>query len=176
MGIDANTKAYLGRTPLHIAAEHGHIQAVKCLLKHVTNKNPALDEDGKLWTPLHYACDQGHLEIVKYLISESKQTSPLTINHWTPLHIAVGANQVEIVKFLCSEELICDPNAQTIEGWTCAHLAAKMDHLTCLRVLSEHKEIDLNVTDNTNQTPFQLAIESENNRIVDFFMDKCLKH
>ena len=133
------------------------------------------DEDGKLWTPLHYACDQGHLDIVKYLISESKATSPLTLNNWTPLHIAVGANQVEIVRYLCNS-VISDPNCQTIEGWTCAHLAAKMDHLTCLQVLSEHKDIDFNVTDNSNQTPFQLAIESEKHRIVDFFMDKCLKH
>ena len=168
-------KAYLGRTPLHIAAEQGHLEAVKCLLKYVSDKNPALDEDGMLWTPLHYACDQGHLEIVKVLISELEASSltMTTVSGWTPLHFAVDSNQIEIVRYLCS--VLDDPNAQTVEGWTCAHIAVKRNYLTCLTILSEHKKINLRLKDNAHQTPFFLAIELEREKIVDFLMDESLK-
>ena len=57
-------------TPLHYAAQFGHIEVTKCLIEkgaHVEVKN----EEGN--TPLHEAVDGGHFEVVKYLIEKGAQ-------------------------------------------------------------------------------------------------------
>ncbi|TRZ03944.1 hypothetical protein DNTS_029287 [Danionella cerebrum] len=54
------------RTPLHLAAEHGHEMLVSLLLENGARIN-AMDNNKD--TPLHCACRNGHLETVKVLIN-----------------------------------------------------------------------------------------------------------
>ena len=61
-GADVNVRDKHRRTPLHRAAQFGHVQAVQLLLRLGANKN-AEDENG--WTPLYRG--RAHPSIVKIL-------------------------------------------------------------------------------------------------------------
>ena len=53
--IDINPKCNPGMTPLHHAAENGHVGTYQLIIKHVEDKNP---ENVLGLTPLHFA--EGH--------------------------------------------------------------------------------------------------------------------
>ena len=72
---DKNPKGLYGKTPIHIAAEFGHLEAVKCLTKYATEKNPKMEVTGGFWTPLHFACDAGHFQVVEHLLEFIGQVS-----------------------------------------------------------------------------------------------------
>ena len=50
--------SHYGRTPLHYAAEAGHLNVVKYILDRISDKNPK-DTEGR--TPLHFAARRGHV-------------------------------------------------------------------------------------------------------------------
>ena len=54
-----------GKTPLHEAALHSHVNVIKFLLKHGAYVDP-LKRAG--WTPLMMACTKPDLEVVKILV------------------------------------------------------------------------------------------------------------
>ena len=62
-----------GLTPLHGAAQNGHLEVCKYLMNKVDNKNPA-ENTGT--TPLHCAADRGHLEICKFIASQIDNKNP----------------------------------------------------------------------------------------------------
>ena len=50
-----------GNTPLHIAAKHGHLAAIRILLDHfLSSEMQLLNNNGK--TPLHMAAEGGHMQ------------------------------------------------------------------------------------------------------------------
>jgi ankyrin repeat protein len=51
-------------TPLHFAANAGHLEVVRALLKAGAKVNAA---DEHLSTPFHWACANRHLEVVRLL-------------------------------------------------------------------------------------------------------------
>jgi len=55
------------QTPLHYAANNGHLSVVEYLVNQKTDIN-AKDKDG--WTPLHRASRLGHLSVVEYLVNQ----------------------------------------------------------------------------------------------------------
>ena len=58
----------LGRTPLHYAAQEGHLKTCALILKHVSIKHPTTDNFG--FTPRVLVHEQGHKEVLKLLDNE----------------------------------------------------------------------------------------------------------
>lgn len=57
----------VGRTPLHNAANNGHIEVVKHLIKKEADVN-VVDKYGR--SPLHDAAKHGHIEVVEVLLKK----------------------------------------------------------------------------------------------------------
>jgi ankyrin repeat protein len=91
---DKNPAAKDGWTPLHAAAQDGHLETVKLILQQAMDKNPA-DKDG--WTPLYSAADNGHLDIVRLILQHAKVKNPADKDGWTPLHLAAQGGHLETV-------------------------------------------------------------------------------
>ena len=72
-------------TPLHYAAEFGHIKVTKFLIEKGANIEVE-NEDGN--TPLHEAVDGGHFEVVKYLIEKGAQLDAKNKTNDTPRDMA----------------------------------------------------------------------------------------
>ncbi|XP_060972968.1 phytochrome-interacting ankyrin-repeat protein 2-like [Cannabis sativa] len=94
--VACNTKSK-GITPLHLAAEGGHISVMKELLKHGANIDAEVKHvnnggGGCGWTPLHYAAKERKREAVKFLV-ENGAFLASDINdfrHNPPLYYCVG--------------------------------------------------------------------------------------
>ncbi|KAJ0130907.1 hypothetical protein HZ326_26002 [Fusarium oxysporum f. sp. albedinis] len=65
VGINIDGKDSSGRTPLLLAAEHGHEAVVRLLLEGGAHTNAADKIEGR--TPLSYAVDNGHEAVVRLL-------------------------------------------------------------------------------------------------------------
>ena len=74
-----------GSTPLHGAAENGHLEVCSLIIDAIDNKNPA-DAYGN--TPLHAAARSGHLEVVRLIVENITDKSPANNNGKTPLDVA----------------------------------------------------------------------------------------
>ena len=110
--IKACIKDNLGRTPLHYAAQGGHLNVVTYvyikLQEVASGQHDWFDCYGSL--PLHIACSHGHLNVTDYLITKRKcGPSSQDKQGRTPLHYASENGHVNIVQYLT--QLGCDPNA-----------------------------------------------------------------
>jgi len=56
-----------GKSPLHLAANKGHLSIVEYLVNQKADIN-AKNQDGN--TPLHYAAANAHLSVVEYLVNQ----------------------------------------------------------------------------------------------------------
>ena len=90
-------------TPLHSAAQRGHLEIVKAITNVLIDKNP---KDAHGYTPLHAASSFGHLSTVEYLLTFEENVNVQTDAFWkkrTPLHSAVLYGHLNVVKFLISK-------------------------------------------------------------------------
>ncbi|KAE8392553.1 ankyrin repeat-containing domain protein [Aspergillus alliaceus] len=66
-GVNVNVQDSRGHTPLHIAAQHGHLGVVRLLLATEQIDVNARDHNGS--TPLHMASEKGHVDVVQLLVA-----------------------------------------------------------------------------------------------------------
>ncbi|GAB1200473.1 hypothetical protein APSETT444_009846 [Aspergillus pseudonomiae] len=66
-GVNVNVQDSRGQTPLHIAAQCGHLGVVRLLLATEHIDVNARDHHGS--TPLHVASEKGHVEVVQLLVA-----------------------------------------------------------------------------------------------------------
>ena len=81
-----------GATPLHLAAESGHLNVVKLLVEVGANKNqPALDGSTALNLAAERACHVTHVDVVGFLLLGQTRSSLLNRSKQgaIPLHLAV---------------------------------------------------------------------------------------
>jgi ankyrin repeat protein len=107
-------------SPLHIAAERGHLDFCKFIAKVSVTKSFE-------WSPLLFSAQAGHLEVSKYLYTAIDDKNPITRpSQITAQHMAAKQGHLEIYQFL--HESTNDINPIMQENITPLHLAAQYGH------------------------------------------------
>jgi serine/threonine-protein phosphatase 6 regulatory ankyrin repeat subunit B len=132
--IDALTN---GETALYLAAQDGHSDVVKVLLKNKANANIICTNNA---TPLFIAAQEGHSEVVKVLLENGANIDTLT-NGVSALYIATQFGHHNIVKLLLEEG--ADPNTCHPKGAILLPVAVQQGHLKVVKVLLE-KGVNIN--------------------------------
>lgn len=98
-GFPASKSDELGITPLHLAALHGHADAVRSLLAAGAGLAvDALSAEG--FSPLHNAALNGHAEVVRALLSAGASASQAHPCGPTALHLAARGGHAAAVELL----------------------------------------------------------------------------
>ncbi|CAN5962271.1 unnamed protein product [Sphagnum jensenii] len=180
-----------GNTPLHLASLGGHVKVVNMMLEHRTKLDLfSKNKDGN--TIFHLAAKGGHLEVVKVFLEDGKGKKLLNRgnNDWNrPLHLAIEEGHVNVVNTLleiAGNKL--NLNEKNKDGNTPLHLAAEGGHYNVgTRLLQffttennigfESKatnnvqkganKLNLNATNEEENTPLHLAAKEGHVKIVD---------
>ncbi|XP_054219826.1 histone-lysine N-methyltransferase EHMT1 isoform X40 [Homo sapiens] len=148
-GIDPNFKMehQNKRSPLHAAAEAGHVDICHMLVQAGANIDTC-SEDQR--TPLMEAAENNHLEAVKYLIKAGALVDPKDAEGSTCLHLAAKKGHYEVVQYLLSNGQM-DVNCQDDGGWTPMIWATEYKHVDLVKLLLS-KGSDINIRDNDDGT------------------------
>lgn len=92
------TSASSGCTPLHVAAQFGHVQIVERLLN-VKHLNIDATDQQEM-TALHLAISRGFEDICKYLLDNGASIKITTKQERTCLHLAADAGNTKIVSLI----------------------------------------------------------------------------
>jgi GA-binding protein transcription factor beta len=91
------TTDWLGTSPLHLAAQYGHVDTCERLLAAGISKDSRTKVDK---TPLHIAAQEGHSEVMELLLKNGADADSLDMLRMTPLHWAVERGNVNAVEML----------------------------------------------------------------------------
>ena len=86
-----------GDTPLHLAAEAGHLEIFKIIFNTVNEKSPS-NIFG--YTPIHTAAESGRLEVCKFIIENNEDPNMTNREGERPIHLAADNGHLEIFKFI----------------------------------------------------------------------------
>lgn len=170
-----------GYAPVHLAASHGCLQVLPCLLAMKANTSLTVAGWGALHlaaqtrqvqaakflvearamdfgavdgrTALHLAAEDGDVNMASCLLQSLTAASSLG---FTPLHVAAQRGHVAIVRLLL-EGLA--PVDQEANGWTALHLAAQDGHRQVARLLIAY-HADVAKTNSQGARPFEVAEEN----------------
>ncbi|KAL2792324.1 ankyrin repeat domain-containing protein 6 isoform d [Daubentonia madagascariensis] len=119
-----------GRTPLHLAANKGHLSVVQILLKAGCDLD--VQDDGDQ-TALHRATVVGNTEIIAVLIQEGCALDRQDKAGNTALHLACQNSHSQSTRILLLGGSRAD--LKNHAGDTCLHVAARYNHLSIIRLL-----------------------------------------
>lgn len=91
------TTDWLGTSPLHMAAQYGHLATAEVLLRAGISRDARTKVDR---TPLHIAGQEGHLEIVELLLRHGADIEAKDMLKMTPLHWAVERGHLAVIHSL----------------------------------------------------------------------------
>ena len=94
---DVNARCYYDRTPLHVASQEGHVDAVRVLLDHGAHVN---SQERVNWMPLHFASYRGNLKVVHLLLERGAALNARTYFDGSPVYLASGSGHLEVVRLL----------------------------------------------------------------------------
>ena len=159
-------------TPLHIAAEEGHINMVALLTaENISCNNPSVaDSNGN--TPLHTAAKHGHLSVVDFLVKNA-HFDPTIRNHRNgriPLHLAAEQGQLDIVKYFIEKQL-CDPSCPDEEGNTPLHFAAGSGKPQVVEYLIAEKKCDPMWRTKNGKTPLHCSSQNGHLEVVKYLTE-----
>ncbi|KAI4979379.1 hypothetical protein ZWY2020_016132 [Hordeum vulgare] len=158
-----------GSTPLHhVASEQSedYINIWYGLEKHATwhvlDANPyaAYDKDKNGLLPLHIAALMDRKVPIRILLKMCRGCIALRDSKKgrSFLHIAVANKALNVVRYACQEPAFAPIlNARDNDGNTALHLAVKVEVLAMFCRLLQNPKVLLNVRNNKEQTPLDLA-------------------
>ncbi len=138
LGAGVGARSLLGLTPLHLAVQCGHEQAIWILVNFGADVG-ARSCWGK--TALHLAAELGHVRIVRLLVEHGADVGVVDCQGWTPLHCAARFGHEHVIRVLV--ELGANLDVMDNQGRTPLRLAeayGNMEVLGALRLDINHIE------------------------------------
>ena len=123
IGFNSNCVDKAGNTPLHVAASHGHWEALKALSAH--GARPCASFAPASLTPLALACSTGRLAIAQHLVEVvGDAISAVDGAGRSILHHALDSNSPAVARYVLNR-IRNDFPRPAQDGTTCLMLAAK---------------------------------------------------
>ena len=125
-------------TPLHFAANNGHLEICQLIISNVDDKNPNANWAGEA-SPYHLASEKGHLEVVKLFLETLTDKNPMDEppKRGTPLHLAIENGHFEICQMIISQTTNKSPS---LNGKTPLHIAAEKCDDSIFKLIFENVE------------------------------------
>ncbi|XP_067100881.1 ankyrin repeat domain-containing protein 1b isoform X1 [Osmerus mordax] len=155
-GGDPNACDNFGRSALHKASSHGHVEVVSRLLEAGVD----IENKDKLQaTAVHCACRGGSQPVLELLLNQNASFSTRDKLLSTPLHVAVRTGHYE-----CAEHLIhcgAEVNAKDRDGDTPMHDAVRLNRFKILQLLLLHGA-NLKLKNSEGKSPMDCVLEWQN--------------
>ncbi|PSR93065.1 Ankyrin repeat-containing protein [Actinidia chinensis var. chinensis] len=155
----------LGETALFTAAERGHFDVVKELLKYA-NKDSISKKNLSGFDPLHIAARQGHHGIVQVLLDHDPELcKTIGPSNATPLISAASRGHTAVVNELLSKDCSLLEISRS-NGKNALHLAARQGHEDIVKALLDKDPQLARRTDKKGQTALHMAVKGVNCEVV----------
>ena len=155
LGASVNTCDCLGRTPLILAANQGHVNCVESLIHTwAADVNATTRTDVEVCrTALACAAEKGHHQCMDILIQAGADVNA-TVNS-KPLMLATVASQCESMRKLIKAG--ADVNATGEDGVTCLLVVCKHSYAECVELLIQ-QGADVNISDKEQNSPLIFTV------------------
>ncbi|XP_077406128.1 ankyrin repeat and SOCS box protein 3 [Vanacampus margaritifer] len=160
-----NSATHEGESACFLAARHGHLDAVRLLIKARANIDQLTND---LSCPLYAAVSNGHKDVVQLLVTKGAKLNRWhTASCWTCLHQAVYQNHADIVRILVQSS---DLEARDDFKMTPLFVAAQYGRRECLEILVR-AGANVNTQASDLASPLLLASQEGHLSCVDFLLD-----
>ncbi|RYN17333.1 hypothetical protein AA0112_g12092 [Alternaria arborescens] len=160
-----NSVDKIGRTPLLIAAEHGHPGVIELLLEEGAEVNAT----SKIGNALYAASYSNRKEVVELLLGKDIDINVRSGKYGTPLQAASAKGHKGIVALLSDKG--ADVNARGGMCITALHTASRFGHKEVVALLLD-KGADINAQGESYGTALGEASTSNHREIVELLLDK----
>ncbi|XP_046562245.1 ankyrin repeat domain-containing protein 50-like [Haliotis rubra] len=165
--VDINSYGPRKKTPVMVAAEHGHKEVVKLLVTHGADLSLSVKGRDNI---LHIACNRGQFDVVKYLLSlSSVDINSRGYNKRTPLMAAVEHGHKEVVELLVTHR--ADLSLSVKGRDNILHIACKSGQLfDIVKYLLSLNSVDINSRGYKKRTPVMTAGEWGTKQMVELLV------
>ena len=154
-GFDVMKLDGSSNTPLHIAADNGHLNIAGKLIEFYDTNSGGKNCKGE--TPLHLACRSGHTQLAQLLASKfSADVEAKDSNGDTSLHLACLFGHQGTVDLLC-QQFGCNASSKGYAERSCLHHACAGGHTSLAEKLVLEYKCDPNACDEDKNMPLHCA-------------------
>ncbi|XP_074658150.1 poly [ADP-ribose] polymerase tankyrase-like [Tubulanus polymorphus] len=159
-----------GRCAIHMAAENGHLDVVRTLLKHGADANKAASAARHKMNCLQIAAARGDLAMVQYLVQSGGAIVEFKDRFKrTALTHAVMNNHTNVASYLV--HIGANPNHADSSGNTCIHYAVAYGSYFGLKVLLD-ADGDPNATNDWKLNPHGVAFMKGNTGLLEMLLSR----
>ncbi|XP_046562242.1 ankyrin repeat domain-containing protein 50-like [Haliotis rubra] len=164
--VDVNSYGPRKKTPLMVAAEHGHKEVVELLVTHGADLSLSVKGGDNI---LHIACNRGQFDVVKYLLSlNSVDINSRGYKKRTPVMAAAEHGHKEVVELLVTHG--ADLSLSVKGRDDILHIACNRGQFDVVKYLLSLNSVDINSMGYKKRTPVMVAAEHGHKEVVELLV------